>query len=66
MITLIVAAAAVAQAPASTAPAPAQPAPMMQMGDHPAGQHAMKEKCCCDDMAKDEGHAAQHSGHPAR
>jgi hypothetical protein len=65
MMTLIVAAAAAAQTPASVPPAPAQSAPM-QMGDHSAGQHAMKEKCCCDDMAKDEGHAAEHSGHAAR
>ena len=58
MMTLMIAAAAAAAQPA--------PAPAMQMGDHNA-QHAQKEKCCCDDMAKKgDDHAAGHADHGGR
>jgi hypothetical protein len=48
---------------AAAAMAAAQPAPSAPMGKMPAGEHAMKEKCCCDEMAKKhEGHS-EHDAH---
>jgi hypothetical protein len=64
---IFIAAAAVAAAQPATPVAPdahADHASMMQMGDGPGGQHAMKEKCCCEDMAgKHEGHGTERGGH---
>lgn len=60
MITLIIAAAVVAQ------PAPPADAHAQMMAEHPAQHEAMKEKCCCDDMAKGDHqmdadhHAGEH------
>jgi len=54
MITLIVAAAVVAQ--------PAPPADMPMAGMQHGQQEAKKDCCkdCCKDMAKHEGHDAEH------
>ncbi len=65
MMTLIIAAAVAAQPPVVPMSPPAEQAPMMQMGDHPDGQHASKDECCCKDMmAMMHGdHGPEHKGH---
>jgi hypothetical protein len=67
MMTLIAAAAVAAAQPATpVAPdAHADHASMMQMSDGPGGQHAMKEKCCCEDMDH-KSHGSEHRGHSGR
>jgi len=61
MITLIAAAAAAAQ-PAPPAPAQSHSMPMQHE------QHeAMKDDCCCKDMAAHkDGHGSEHSEHGAQ
>jgi hypothetical protein len=64
MMIMIAAAALAAAQPAPPAPdMGAQHGAMGQMDNMPAAKHAMKEKCCCDDMDKGHDKAADGGMH---
>jgi len=65
MITLIMAAAAAAAQPAGT---PVNPSAheVVKMSPEQHAEHATKEGCCCEEMAKHEGHDSAHRDHGAQ